>query len=206
MFVFSADFQQTLQLAKAGNVNAQLHVAFLYYQESNYAASVKWYQEAIKSGNPRAYHSLGYIYLNGLGVKKDVTKAKQLILIAAKKNYIKAQSDLGAIYYQGFGNKPDYVRAKYWFKKAAASGDMLAQYYMGKLYEHGYAVKRNLTTAISYYEKSAEKGFSLAMVELAKIYLYKKKEPKLAEKWANQAISYGNSDGQKILDSIQEVS
>jgi TPR repeat protein len=49
-----------------------------YYNNGNYKKAVKWYRKAAEQGVAEAQCNLGNMYINGEGVKQDLSKAKML--------------------------------------------------------------------------------------------------------------------------------
>lgn len=55
------------------------------YLKQNYTEAYKWYDKAAEKGDSRAMYKLGVFFYNGLGVAKDVSKAKTYWEKAASK-------------------------------------------------------------------------------------------------------------------------
>jgi TPR repeat protein len=68
--------------AQAGDVDAQMALAQLYYRggpvKADPGQARKWYGMAAQQGNPQAQRILGEMYANGQGGKKDTKKAIEL--------------------------------------------------------------------------------------------------------------------------------
>ena len=64
--------------------------------------AAKWFMRAIPYNQPDAHYLLGYLYQNGLGIKKqDLSQARAHYEEAARKNHARAQYNLGLLYYKG---------------------------------------------------------------------------------------------------------
>lgn len=66
--------------AERGDADAQFTLGCNYYfgnngYEVNHAEAAKWYRKAADQGHANAQYNLGNRYLNGQGVKKDVSEA-----------------------------------------------------------------------------------------------------------------------------------
>lgn len=75
--------QRWLPLAKAGEPEAQYYVARIYANgmsgvTSDHALAASWYQRAAEQNYSAAVQELGYLYEQGLGVKKDQVLALNL--------------------------------------------------------------------------------------------------------------------------------
>lgn len=76
------DYQKgVLLLKKACNANyykACDNLGLIYMYSKAYDKAVKLYQRTCKKNNFQACNNLGVMYENGLGVKQDIEKTKQL--------------------------------------------------------------------------------------------------------------------------------
>ena len=78
---------------------------------------MKWSTRSADKGNPTGYYNVGYLYANGLGVKKDEAKGFEWIMKAAEKGDRVA---IGDFYEKGKGVAPDPNKAAEWHAKAKA--------------------------------------------------------------------------------------
>jgi len=79
-------------------------------------------------GDPKAAFYLGEMFLLGVGMEMNASRAVDHYLMAARKGHIDSQFALGHIYetnYDGVGL--DLKSAQYWYTEAANSGDPRAQ-------------------------------------------------------------------------------
>ncbi len=65
-------------------------------------------------GDAKAHHTLGLLYVNGGGVPKNYTVARQWFERAAAQGHAGAQYDLGLLYANGEGVPQDYKKARQW--------------------------------------------------------------------------------------------
>ncbi|ORY44325.1 hypothetical protein BCR33DRAFT_765973 [Rhizoclosmatium globosum] len=80
-----------------------------------------------KQGDVNAQQRLGSMYLNGVGMKKNLATAMHYFRLAANQGLAAAQFKVGAMYHYGIGAPKLKVTAFEWYKKAAAQGDLSAQ-------------------------------------------------------------------------------
>ncbi|MBO7496201.1 MAG: agmatine deiminase family protein [Salinivirgaceae bacterium] len=80
-----------------------------------------------EQGLLRAQFYLAWCYKYGEGVKKDIAKAVEWLMIAAEQGYAPAQNCLGFCYEFGDGVEKDLNKAIEWYTKAAEQGDIRAQ-------------------------------------------------------------------------------
>lgn len=77
---------------------------------------------------------LGFTYLDGAGVPKDVTEALKWFHKAAGQGDVTAQSKLGSMYYYGKEVPKDDTEAVKWYRMAAGQGDNHAQSSLAHMY------------------------------------------------------------------------
>ena len=79
--------------------NIQKKIADCYANKENFKLAIEWYSKAAAYNNNDAINALGYIYLNGCGIKKDIDKAiAYLSKTAEKEDYFDARKALS--YYE----------------------------------------------------------------------------------------------------------
>lgn len=93
--------------------------------------------------------------LNGVYVKKDISKGIQLMRQAVKQNYPEALNFMGEAYYYGYeGFRKDSVESVKWYTKSAKSGCLRGQLMLGDmLFNNGDSLK-----AIEWWEKASKDG------------------------------------------------
>ena len=94
--------------------------------EKNLSSAIRWYQLVGKQC-PSCQYELFRIYFFGIGVKKDLVKAANYLLVSAKGGLPKAQMQLGFRFNDGEGVPKDYVQAYKWFYIAAKSGETVSK-------------------------------------------------------------------------------
>jgi hypothetical protein len=79
---YSASLGHWLNLAKQGDVEAQIYVGEIFERgmgrEPDYERAAEWYRKAADSGHPVAQISLAQLYEKGLGVPQDPSTAEKL--------------------------------------------------------------------------------------------------------------------------------
>jgi len=94
-------------------------------KEKKYQKALKTYMQIAKDGMIAKYN-IGYLFENGLGVKKDIKKALQFYQMSANDGYDKAALLVGNAYIKGIGVKKDIRKAIYYYKIAAKEGNKKA--------------------------------------------------------------------------------
>ncbi len=106
-FTHSSDspVKSLMQIAEQGDVQAQLDLAKMYYDEKDapqdYIEAAKWLTKAANQGNAEAQCGLGIIYFDGLGTEKDYKTAAEWWTKAANQGYERAQKNLEVMHDKG---------------------------------------------------------------------------------------------------------
>lgn len=102
----------------------------------------------------RAKCNLGFMYIRGLGVEKDLKKGIDLLKDIAIRGNVHAQTGLGI----AFEYEKEWKESKKWFMKAALQGSIEAQFHLGTKYEFGRGVKQNFDKATQWLTKVEKQG------------------------------------------------
>lgn len=85
----------------------------------DYAEAVTWLQKSAEKSYAPSEYTLGMMYLNGTGVRRDREEALRLIKASASQKYFKAEYQIGLMHFDGIGvEKSDRIAA--WYFKYAA--------------------------------------------------------------------------------------
>ncbi len=128
-------------------------------------------EDAIETGDPKAFFELARMYEEGYGVSKNGSKAVELYRKSASMGYERALYYQGRIFYRGRLVGQNYKRALELYSKAYAQGYLKASVDIGRIYEKGYGVPIDIQKAKYYYEIASNNG-----VERATKYLNKLKQ------------------------------
>jgi TPR repeat protein len=123
-----------------------------------------------KTQNINAYARLGYMYVNGTGVEKNLHKGCILTKLSAAQGNQYAQYELGRMYFIGEGVTQDLSEARRLFKLSAAQENKYAQYNLGEMYYCGDGVEIDLQEAIRLWRLSAAQGNKEAHYALGRMY------------------------------------
>lgn len=93
--------------ATKGKEEAILGMGQLLYANNDYENAAIWMEKAAVIGNADAQTNIGYLYLNGIGVKKDKKKGIEYIKAAANKYNLEGIKQLYYCYLNGNGVKKD---------------------------------------------------------------------------------------------------
>lgn len=97
-----------------------------YFETKQYGKCFEGHLELANKEYPLAECQVGYFYLEGLGVEKDVLKAFYWTERAANHGDRDGQYNLAWFYEEGIGIEINIEKAKYWYKKSALQGHNLS--------------------------------------------------------------------------------
>ncbi|WP_151712877.1 tetratricopeptide repeat protein [Acinetobacter bereziniae] len=130
----SASYEKSyeLELAKAGNIDAQYNVAMNYLNgidgfPKDEKVAKEWLEKAAKKGDAPSQNGLGIIYLTGIGGEKNLNKSEYYYRLAANQNHENAQLQLALILLKDTGKDKHINEAVIWLKKSGMQGNIEAQ-------------------------------------------------------------------------------
>ena len=97
-----------------------------YFLTEQYEKCFEGHFELAQKGYPLAECQVGYFYLDGLGVEKDISKALYWTQRAAEHGDRDGQFNLAWFYEEGIGVDASTEKAWYWYKEAALQNHDLA--------------------------------------------------------------------------------
>ena len=167
----------------------------------DYNKAVYWLQKALQQEIPDASYYLGMMYYEGTGVTKDLLKAEDYFLKAARMDYVPSYAMLAAI-----TDRPGYAasspgnmkeEAVWWYIKAAEndSKDTNSPYRLGSIYSSGTIVPMNSSEAFKWFKLAGERGHVLAANIVGLCYEEGdgvQKNDREAVKWYTKAIELEN--------------
>lgn len=105
---------------------------------------------------------LARLYLDGIEVPRDETKAAYLLSNASAAGDIEAKEMLGRLYASGRGVRPDNEMATSLFRSAVDGGNVDALNDLGGMLETGRGTKADPQSALDYYERGMDAGDPIA--------------------------------------------
>ena len=130
-YVWQERFAARLELARAGNAEAQFNIGEMYEKGSGVHPDLKsaftWFELAAEQGHQKAEYKIAYMYYRGEGVAANPVKAFYLMDRLAKNGYARAQYYLAFMHETGDVTQRDLNQAYLWYSRAAAGGYTLAK-------------------------------------------------------------------------------
>ena len=107
--------------------------------------------EAADRGHRDAVLAMGWFYLNGVGVERDLARARRWYRDSARRGEVRAMFSLGQIAYE----EHDYSEALTWFRRASDAGHHRSLYFIGRHYWRGHGVEQDKKEAMRYFHRAA---------------------------------------------------
>ncbi|GAB2695070.1 SEL1-like repeat protein [Aliiglaciecola aliphaticivorans] len=136
----------------------------------NPTKALSYCQYNVSRADPDATSSLGWFYLNGIGIQKNFELALKYFSLAKTLGCVSAPNNLGWMYANGFGVKKDIDKALSYFSEGATLGHAAAISNLGWFYEYSDEVPKDLEKAFGLFKLAAEKGDEAAMLNLGSSY------------------------------------
>ena len=120
--------------AKAGDSDSQSQLGLKLFQAGRIDEAVPWIEKAASAEQLLAQNLLGVMYLNGLAVPLDLTKAATLLIQSAERGLKEASYTLAGLYANGFGVAENQKTSWHYLMQACRGGHAPAFRIAGLLY------------------------------------------------------------------------
>lgn len=139
------------------NLNSQIisNLGKMFLNDEDYTKALLCFEMAANNGSLDAILELSQMHMNGIGIEKNIKKAKKYFKILSDKyNSDVAQYHLGIIY----NGENKYSKSKEFFELSANQDNSDALMKLGIIYRDGLGVKKNPLKTFQYFEKAAKLG------------------------------------------------
>lgn len=128
---YEAAALELLPLARAGDAEAQYHLALLHEQGAgvlrNDSMAVAWLRKAAQAGHVEAMVRLANFLELGRGAPRNPKEAVDWYKKATAAGSVPAKTRLGLAHIRAIGKKPDFSRGVQLLREAAEAGDAEAK-------------------------------------------------------------------------------
>lgn len=124
----------------------------------------------LKHGDCSALSRIGFLYLRGNVVDKEINTALKWLEAFARTGDVKTALNLSELYTSNQVDQIDIEKSMTYLLQAADGGVASAQFSMGKAYATGISVAADRDKAVKYLEAAADKGIAEATEWLARLY------------------------------------
>lgn len=193
----SAEVQELLRKAKAGEAWAQYNLGVMYENGRGVAKderqAMEWYHKAAEQGNAKAKSAFEDMLARAVSqtdvkitlpsflleppseipfVIEEQKASKEIIQLqkAVEAGDVQALYMLGKSFIKGlYGVSIDVARGVMCLKRAADQGHITAQFNIGVAFEQGHGVAKDERQAVEWYSKAAAQGHAAAKRELERL-------------------------------------
>lgn len=152
------------EAAEGGNAMAQFNYGQLVMMKTpgpkGLDEAFPWFEKAATAKLPDAEYALSQVYANGTdSIAHDDKKAREYLLLAARKGYDTAQYDLARWLIEGRGGDRNYEQGFGWMQIAAQRGTVMAQAWLARLYRDGIGTDGDLVKSAAWYIVAQRAGY-----------------------------------------------
>ena len=188
--------------AGLGDPIAVYNLAHSYHHGTYSAVDLEqakiWYEKAATTDSPPVRYKIGRMFESGVFFDKDINKALEHYVFAAKAGDINAEANLGAIY---LAKKNTLEQGIEWSKKAAAQNSVQAQVNLALTYQKGLLGEVNVEQAIYWFKAAAENNNAFSQYQLG-LYYFSSKDYKEAFYWFDLASELKNEPAMLYLSMM----
>ncbi len=135
-------------------------------KNKDYAAAAQKFLTGVNAGDPASMDYLGWLYLEGLGVRQSSLIAEGYFREAAALGSAQACRNLGNICYDGRAAEPSIPAAVKWWQLAADRGAPRAAHSLATILYCGTEVKPDPERALELWQRAAQNGHTPSAVAL----------------------------------------
>lgn len=169
----ASDPEQTPAAQNAANevLARQFRQGVEAYDAKKYARAFELWLPLAQNGDLAAQRNVAHLLRRGLGVEKDLRRARNFYEQSAEFGFVTAQTNLGVMLLTGEGGDEVPEEAAYWLDRAARGGHPIAQFHLARLYETGSGVAPNPGRALGWYALAARSGHQPSLDRLAELVM-----------------------------------
>ncbi len=160
---------------------------------------------AAVAGDPAAAYEIGARYLDGRGVRADVSEATVWLERAFAKGSIPAAYRLGSIHEKGMNGRKNPAEALRFYRLAAEGGNIKAMHNLAVIHAEALEGQADIKTAVRWFRMAAERGVRDSQYNLGVLYARGLGvEQNFAEsyRWFGVAANQGDVDAGKKRDDV----
>jgi len=184
------------------NNDAEYSKGAASFSKGDYITALNLWLPLAQNGDPAAQYSIGLLYDQGSGVKKNTERAIDYLQSAADQGLPAAQYYLAIKYYNAFDVKKNAYKARQLLLGAAQQEHLKAQFQLANLYAKGEGGSENQTQATYWFITASENGYGPAQHSLAARFLTGKGTDVNINRgifWLTKAVEQNNSDALRDL-------
>lgn len=160
----------------AQTVNSEISLAVKVLKNIETGKSTEWAVQtltnaAVNDSSAYAMNCLGLVYMEGIGVDRDSTKAVEWMENAGKNDYAEAYHNLGLMFkYSKCGVKQNFEKSYRYFCAGADRGSVSCMYDKGFMLYKGLGCGQDYKKAIECFNAAAASNHSPSLYMLGLCY------------------------------------
>lgn len=203
-------FEYTLRAAQANIPEAMINLGMKYYEADgtakNDSLAFTWMQKAAEANSAEAVYKLGAMHQQGIFVKQDHQKARELYqkALTIDTNHIMAIRSLGLLMIYGMGGSVDEKGAFNMFQKGTNLKDPSAMFLLANVYIKGTGVTKDYKKGFDLLLDASKLGEPDAMYQLGMCYFTgtgTTLDEKEGSKWIRAAANASNQKAKAVVNS-----
>lgn len=140
------------------------------FKNHHYKEAIEEFKKVKGEKSKKAKLNLGFMYLKGLGTKKDPYKAFKYFREAAKEDSLVAKAKIASMYRQGIGTQKDFKKSLEIYNNLADVGHVYSQIMLGLIYKSGKDIPIDYSRSLKYFIMASKHGSALADYEVGMFY------------------------------------
>jgi TPR repeat protein len=195
--------------AEKGSAAAAHNLAGIYLSgvlgTPNFKKALDLLNQAAAASYVDSFVSLGYVYLNGLGVDKDSGKSLEYFKKAADAGSIEGKFRYAELVIKNSKDPEQLKTALLYMQDAGKASYPPALHAIGGMLAGGVFIQKDVGKSIEYYQMAASAGYVDSAMALAEIYLngYEvERDIGKSEKWYAKAAEMGSASAYYALGYI----
>lgn len=195
--------------AEKGSAVAAHNLAGIYLSgvlgAPNFKKAIDLLNQAAEASYVDSFVSLGYVYLNGLGVNKDPAKSLEFFKKAADEGSIEGKFRYAELVIKTSKDPEQLRTALLYVQDTGKAGYPPALHAIGGMLAGGVFIQKDVAKSIEYYQMAASAGYVDSAMALAEIYLngYEvERDIGKSEKWYAKSAELGSANAYYALGFI----
>jgi hypothetical protein len=165
------EFAELFEKAQGGDQAATEKVALRLYNadvgRDRFEYAARFLEDLANAGDDVARYRLALMKQNGLGIDRNLLRARDLYRVGSEAGFLPAILSYGFALHYGFGQEPDPEQALRQFQKAADQGDPTGQYFVALFTAHGIGTEADEEQALELLKQAAAGEEPWALNDLA---------------------------------------
>ena len=180
-------------------------------EQGRYKDAFERFHQACIQGEPKGCSEQGLLYQDGLGVPRNLERAKGLYRESCEAGAARGCSRLGSLYLRGVGVERDPEQALAYSQQGCDRGDAMGCANLGLMHERGDGLPKDTKQASMLYARACSADLGFGCTRLGALYARGEgpsPDPRLALIYSKKGCSLGDdlptrSDDHALADHVE---